>query len=45
VAASAQSPAVKTVLYLHDTFPTQESAIEAAIRAGRQKIDLGSTCG
>jgi hypothetical protein len=27
--------------YLPDTFPTQESAIEAAIQAGRQKIDVG----
>ena len=23
------------------TFPTQESAIEAAVQAGRQKIDVG----
>jgi hypothetical protein len=28
-------------LYLPDTFPTWESAIEAAIKAGRQKIDVG----
>jgi hypothetical protein len=27
--------------YLPDTFPTQESAIEAAIQTGRQKIDVG----
>ncbi len=27
--------------YLPDTFPLQESAIEAAIRAGRQQIDEG----
>ena len=31
----------KTQFYLPDTFPTQESAIEAAIQAGRQKIDMG----
>ena len=30
-----------TEFYLPDTFPTQESAIEAAIQAGRQKIDVG----
>jgi hypothetical protein len=29
----------ETQFYLPDTFPTQESAIEAAIQAGRQKID------
>jgi hypothetical protein len=28
-----------------DTFPTQESAFEAAIEAGRQKIDLDSERG
>ena len=27
--------------YLPDTFPTHESAVEAAIKAGRQKIDAG----
>jgi hypothetical protein len=27
--------------HVPDTFPTQESAIEAAIQAGRQKIDVG----
>ena len=27
--------------YLPDAFPTQESAIEAALQAGRQKIDAG----
>ncbi len=27
--------------YLPDPFPTQEAAIEAAIQAGRQKIDAG----
>jgi hypothetical protein len=32
---------METEFYLPDTFPTQESAIEAAIRAGRQKIDAG----
>jgi hypothetical protein len=32
---------METEFYLPDTFLTQESAIEAAIQAGRQKIDLG----
>jgi hypothetical protein len=31
----------KTEFYLSETFPTQESAIEAAVQAGRQKIDAG----
>jgi hypothetical protein len=31
---------METEVYLPDTFPSQESAIEAAIKAGRQKIDL-----
>jgi hypothetical protein len=31
----------ETQFYLPDTFPTQESAIKAAIQAGRQKIDVG----
>ena len=31
----------ETQFYLPDTFPTQESAIEAATQAGRQKIDVG----
>jgi hypothetical protein len=31
----------ETQFYLPDTFPSQESAIEAAIQAGRQKIDAG----
>jgi hypothetical protein len=31
----------ETQFYLPETFPTQESAIEAAIQAGRQKIDVG----
>jgi len=31
----------ETQFYLPDTFPTQESAVEAAIQAGRQKIDVG----
>jgi hypothetical protein len=31
---------METEFYLPDTFPSQESAIEAAIKAGRQKIDL-----
>jgi hypothetical protein len=29
---------METEFFLPDTFPTQESAIEAGIRAGRQKI-------
>jgi hypothetical protein len=32
---------METEIYLPETFPTQESAIEAGIQAGRQKIDLG----
>jgi hypothetical protein len=32
---------METEFYLPDTFPTQDSAIEAAIQAGRQKIDAG----
>ena len=35
------SGATETQFYLPDTFPTQESAIKAAIQAGRQKIDMG----
>ncbi len=35
---------METEFYLPDTFPTQESAIEAAIQAG-QKIDMGSERG
>ena len=31
---------METEFYLPDTFPTQESAIEAAIQAGKQKIDM-----
>jgi len=31
---------METEFYLPDTFPSQESAIEAAIQAGRQKIDV-----
>ena len=34
------SGVTETQFYLPDIFSTQESAIEAAIRAGRQKIDL-----
>jgi len=30
-----------TQFYLPNTFPTQQVAIEAAIQAGRQKIDVG----
>ena len=32
---------METEFYLPDTFPTQEAAIEAAIQARRQKIDVG----
>jgi hypothetical protein len=32
---------METEFYLPETSPTQESAIEAAIKAGRQKIDVG----
>jgi hypothetical protein len=32
---------LETEFYLPDTFPTQKSAIEAGIQAGRQKIDAG----
>ncbi|HYW37494.1 MAG TPA: hypothetical protein VE957_05220 [Terriglobales bacterium] len=32
---------METEFYLPETFPTQESAIGAAIKAGRQKIDVG----
>jgi hypothetical protein len=32
---------METEFYLPETFPTQESAVEAAIQAGRQKIDAG----
>jgi hypothetical protein len=35
------SGVTETQFYLPETFPTQESAIEAAIQAGRQKIDVG----
>jgi len=35
------SGVTETQFYLPDTFPTQELAIEAAIQAGRQKIDVG----
>ncbi len=30
---------METEFYMPDTFPTQESAIEAGIQARRQKID------
>jgi hypothetical protein len=32
---------METEFYLSETFPTQESAIEAGLQAGRQKIDAG----
>ena len=32
---------METEFYMPDTLPTQESAIEAAIHAGRRKIDVG----
>ena len=35
------SGVTETQFYLPDSFSTRESAIEAAIRAGRQKIDVG----
>jgi hypothetical protein len=35
------SGVTETQFYLPDTFPTQESVIEAGIQAGRQKIDAG----
>ena len=35
------SGVTETQFYLPDAFPTQESAIEAALQAGRQKIDVG----
>jgi hypothetical protein len=35
------SGVTETQFYLPDTFPTQDSAIEAALQAGRQKIDAG----
>ena len=35
------SGVTETQFYLPDTFPAQESAIEAAIQAGQQKIDAG----
>ncbi len=31
----------ETQFYLPDTFPTRESAFEAALQAGRRKIDVG----
>jgi hypothetical protein len=34
------SGVTETQFYLPDTFPTRESAFEAAIQAGRQKIDV-----
>ena len=35
------SSVTETQFYLPDTFSTQESAIEAALQAGRQKITWG----
>ena len=35
------SGVTETQFYLPDTFSTQESAVEAAMQAGRQKIDVG----
>ncbi len=35
------SGVTETQFYVPDTFQTPESAIEAAIQAGRQKIDVG----
>jgi len=36
-----ESGVTETQFYLPGTFPTRESAFEAAIQAGRQKIDAG----
>lgn len=36
---------METEFYLSDAFPTHESAIEAGIQTGRQKIDLDSERG
>ena len=36
-----ESGVTETQFYVRDTFPTQDSAIEAAIHAGRRKIDVG----
>jgi hypothetical protein len=35
------SGVTETQFYLPHTFPTPELAIEAAVQAGRQKIDVG----
>jgi hypothetical protein len=35
------SGVTETQFYLPATFPTQELAIEAALQAGRRKIDMG----
>jgi hypothetical protein len=35
------SGVTETQFFLPGTFPTQDSAIEAAIHAGRRKIDVG----
>ena len=35
------SGVTETQFYLAGSFPTQDSAIEAAIHAGRRKIDVG----
>jgi len=39
------SGVAESQFYLPDTFPTQELAIEAAVQAGRQKIDFGFELG
>lgn len=36
-----ESGVTETQFYVPETFPTYESAIEAAVQAGRQKIDAG----
>ena len=36
-----ESGVTETQFYVRDTFPSQESAIKAAIQAGRHKIDVG----
>jgi hypothetical protein len=35
------SGVTETLFYLNNKFPTQEFAIETAIQAGQQKIDVG----
>ena len=39
--STIQFGVTESQFHVPDTFPTHESAIEAAIQAGRQKIDVG----